>query len=172
MDTSHITTAWRGHERFAWWLTRTIDPKVTVDLGIDEGMSTIELARYNKGQVFGIDWFQGDAQAGWGNKEAIARKNIADSGFQNIVIEKEKFDDAVIHFEDGEIDLLHIDGAHGFEDVSHDFWRWYPKVRSGGVILLHDTQSFPEDVGRFYHMLELPKFEFTHSAGLGVITKP
>ncbi len=172
MDTSKITTAWRGHERFAWWLAQTLDPKVTADLGIDEGYSTIELARYNKGHVFGIDWFQGDAQAGWGNKEAIARKNVADSGFQNITILKETFQEASQRFQNGEVDLCHIDGAHGYDDVKRDFETWFPKVRSGGVFLLHDVEAFAQDVGRFYHELALPKFYFTHSAGLGVVTKP
>lgn len=40
---------------------------------------------------------------------------------------------------DNTIDLLHIDGWHSFDAVQSDFNRWYPKVISGGIILLHDT---------------------------------
>lgn len=172
MDTSQIITAWRGHEQFAHWLVQTVDPSTTVDLGIDYGFSTIELARYNEGKVYGIDWFQGDAQAGYRNIEEQARKHVADSGFQNIEIRKQTFDEAVIHFGYNSIDICHIDGAHDHASVKHDFDTWFPKVREGGVILLHDTESFPNDVGRFFNELPYPKFKFTHSHGLGVVTKP
>jgi predicted O-methyltransferase YrrM len=171
MDTSRIITAWHGMEPFAHWLVQTIDPNLTIELGVDYGFSLIELARHSRGTTIGIDWFQGDPQTGHRNAEEIARKNIKDSGFE-IRIDKAKFDDAVSWYPDGVIDILHIDGAHDYDSVKHDFETWFPKVRKGGVILLHDTQSFAADVGRFYHSLPYPKFELTHSAGLGVVTKP
>lgn len=40
-----------------------------------------------------------------------------------------------------DIDLLHIDGSHEFEDVKGDFFQYYAKMKPGGVILLHDTDS-------------------------------
>lgn len=171
MDTSTIITAWRGLEPFAHWLVQTLDPKLTVDLGVDRSFSTIELARHNKGVVVGIDWFQGDNQAGWKDTEKEARRNVSESGFQNISIVKAKFEEAVIRFNDGAVDILHIDGGHDYESVKRDFETWLPKVRRGGVILMHDTRSFPNDVGRFYQELPYPKFEIEHSHGLGVITK-
>lgn len=171
MDTSHINSAWKGHERFAWWLVRLLDPKVTLDLGVDEAYSTIELARFNKGTVFGIDWFQGDAQTGWADKEAIARKNVEESGY-DIVLIKDTFENALKDFKDGIVDLAHIDGFHAYKSAKKDFDLVFPKVRSGGVILFHDVWSFPNDSGRVFHELALPKFDFPHSAGLGVVLKP
>lgn len=170
MDTSRIVTAWRGHEQFAHWLVRTLDPTITVELGVDRAFSTIELARYNEGIVIGIDWFQGDAQAGWKDTEEEARKYVIESGF-DIIIRKERFEDAVRMYGNGQIDLLHIDGAHDYESVKRDFEMWLPKVRTGGVVIMHDTESFANDVGRFYNEIELPKFKFTHAHGLGVVTK-
>lgn len=37
------------------------------------------------------------------------------------------------------LELIHIDGWHDYEHVKLDFEKWYPKVKKGGVILLHDT---------------------------------
>jgi hypothetical protein len=42
---------------------------------------------------------------------------------------------------DFEIDLIHIDGDHSYEGVKKDFELYYPKVKSNGVITLHDTES-------------------------------
>lgn len=43
------------------------------------------------------------------------------------------------------LDVLFIDGDHGYEGVMRDLAQWGHMVRSGGVILLHDadTPSFP-----------------------------
>lgn len=87
------------------------------------------------------------------------------------------FDDANKHFNDETIDLLHIDGAHTYEAASHDFHTWWPKVRPGGVAILHDSFERRWDFG-VWRVLEdarktdLPVAEFTHSHGLGVIAKP
>lgn len=46
--------------------------------------------------------------------------------------------DVVSSFEDGSIDFLYIDGDHEFDPVMQDLICWAPKVRSGGMIVLHD----------------------------------
>ena len=38
-----------------------------------------------------------------------------------------------------DIDLLFIDGDHSYEGCSNDLENWYPKVLSGGHVLLHDS---------------------------------
>lgn len=171
MDTSKIITAWRGLEPFAHWLIQTIDPKLTVELGVDYGFSLIELARFNQGRTVGVDHFGGDAQAGYRDIRDEAWANIKESGF-SITLFEIPFDEALDLYKPSSIDILHIDGAHDYESVKHDFDSWLPKVRSGGIILMHDTQSFPNDVGRFFHSITFPKFEILHSHGLGVVTKP
>ena len=40
-----------------------------------------------------------------------------------------------------DIDFLFIDGDHSYEGVSRDFELWYPKVRKGGLVALHDIRG-------------------------------
>lgn len=50
----------------------------------------------------------------------------------------------VIQFLDGTIDFLFIDADHSYDGAKHDFCRYGPYVREGGMIVLHDlvTPSF------------------------------
>jgi hypothetical protein len=86
------------------------------------------------------------------------------------------FNEAVGHFEDETIDLLHIDGLHTYEAVQEDFNNWYSKVSPGGIILFHDIEARQSDFGvwRFWAELEAEHetFAFKHGFGLGVLRKP
>jgi predicted O-methyltransferase YrrM len=168
MDTSKISTSWRGLEPFAHWLVDLVDPKVTVELGCEYGFSLIELARYSRGETIGIDHF-GDGNGGFRDTREHAKRNIAESGFEIQLIES-SFEDALSEFDPHSIDILHIDGDHDYQSVKRDFETWLPKVRSGGVIIMHDTESFPNGVGRFFNEIPFRKFKLTHSHGLGVVT--
>jgi predicted O-methyltransferase YrrM len=46
--------------------------------------------------------------------------------------------DVVGSFGDSSIDFLYIDGDHEFDAVMQDLICWAPKVRAGGMIVLHD----------------------------------
>lgn len=86
------------------------------------------------------------------------------------------FDDAARHFESESIDILHIDGVHTYEAVLHDFETWWPKVRPGGAVLMHDSAERTHDFGIWRVVQELRQrfavAEFGHSHGLAVILKP
>jgi len=92
----------------------------------------------------------------------------------NIIPIKGYFDDVIktpMFAQCREIDILHIDGLRTYEAVKNDFCKWSLKTSRDAVIILHDVMSYPDTVGRLFNEIDLPKFYFTHSAGLGVVCK-
>ena len=50
--------------------------------------------------------------------------------------------DALPEFADGSLDFVHIDGNHEFDFCCPDIIYWSQKVKSGGMILVHDYIEF------------------------------
>ena len=64
-----------------------------------------------------------------------ALKNSEKYGF---VLMRTRSLDAVNEFEDGSLDFVYVDGDHCFDGAVQDIIRWAPKVREGGLVLVHD----------------------------------
>ena len=87
------------------------------------------------------------------------------------------FDEAAALFPDGSVDLLHIDGSHRYEDVSHDYRIWKDKVSIRGAVFFHDVGRdllLGRETGssRFWRELKQDyplTLEFSFSCGLGVL---
>ena len=164
-----IPSAWKGHRGFANWLVQYLQPKITVELGVDYGYSTFVLAENNPGKVYGIDTFEGDAHAGHRDTEQFQKveqfKNS--NGFDNLTLIKDTFD-RVNQTWNQEIDLLHIDGLHTGEAVEHDLMNWSRFFHANTVVLMHDVMSF-DAVERVFINIPQPKVRFIHSGGLGIL---
>lgn len=50
--------------------------------------------------------------------------------------------DVVDQWEDGSLDWVHVDGDHSFDAAVRDIIQWAPKVREGGLVLVHDYCAF------------------------------
>lgn len=171
---------WVGHIPFAFWIIDVVRPRRLVELGTHSGNSFCAFlqaatAVSAAGEYFAVDHWQGDEHAGSyesGIYEDLSRYVETRFGHSSALL-RMTFDQALEHFEDGSIDLLHIDGLHTYEAVRHDFDGWLPKMSDRGIVLLHDTAVREGDFGVHRLFAELaeryPAFEFAHSHGLGVV---
>lgn len=174
-------SGWVGHLPFAAWVIQDISPKVFVELGTHIGNSYFSFCQsvFEAGlstKCYAIDTWQGDEHAEKYDEEIFAKVNAYNqehyAGFSRLL--RMTFDDAVTHFADGSIELLHIDGLHTYEAVCHDFDTWLPKLAPGAVVILHDTQVRKNNFGVWKLWEELQErypnnLEFVHSYGLGVL---
>lgn len=171
-----IPSAWgdgnvQGHVLFVDWLIEEMQPKVTVDLGIDYGYSLIAFAHNNPGKVYGIDGFEGDVWTGERNTYDQVSSYVTNLQLNNVTLIKGFFDDVVKTW-DTKIDILHIDGFHSYEAVKNDFEKWSGFVNSTGVILFHDTDSHDSRFGvkQFFSEIDMPKHELFGFQGLGIVS--
>jgi O-antigen biosynthesis protein len=173
-------SAWIEHAPFAYWLMEAHRPSLLVELGTHFGYSFFAFCQAvgDLGlptRCFAVDTWQGDDQAGrYGEEvfESVSAYNKAHySAFAALM--RVTFDGAASSFADRSIDLLHIDGRHAYEDVSHDFAVWLPKLSSRGIVVFHDVSERKPcfDVWRLWSELreKHPHFEFPHGHGLGIL---
>jgi hypothetical protein len=172
-------SAWLEHAPFGFWIVGALRPRTIVELGVHRGFSYAVFCQAVQRlqlptRCFAIDTWRGDEQAGYyGDNvyDAVCAHNRRYDSFSRLI--RSDFSDACGAFADGSIDLLHIDGCHGYEAVRHDFEAWLPKLSKRGVILFHDTAEYAPGFGvhRLWDELSAryPSFAFEHGHGLGVL---
>ncbi len=179
-----IPGSWVGHTPFAAWLIAELTPACLVELGTHSANSYFAFCEsvVNNGletRCFAVDTWAGDSQASFYSEavyERVARINEEEyAPFSTLL--RCTFDDALEQFGERSIELLHIDGLHTFEAVSHDFTSWLPKLAPGAVVLFHDIEARHDDFGVYTLWEDLCRtyqftFSFEHSWGLGVLQIP
>lgn len=174
--------SWHGHIPFAFWMVRNLRPRMIVELGVHaaDSFSAFCQAVQDTGlntKVVGVDHWQGDDHAGHYQSSIYCdvllhvQKNYAEFA----ELKRMSFADALPEVENGSVDLLHVDGRHGYDDVKEDFLTWEKKLSDRSVVLFHDTHVFSSDFGvwKFFEEIEQENpgrtFKFRHSHGLGVL---
>ena len=178
-----VLSTWAHHLPFAYDLIAALKPSLLVELGTYSGLSFFCFCQSMQehevdGVCYAVDTWQGDEHTGAYGEDIYESVSEHSREFYAAFsyMMRMMFNEALDHFTDESIDLLHIDGLHTYEAVSRDFEAWYPKVKPGGIILLHDIMARLKDFGvwKFWeensHRFE--SFEFKHGFGLGVIRKP
>ena len=140
---------WSGHRLFGYDLIANLKPNVVVELGSFYGCSMFAFAQAVKDLkldtvLYGVDlWETFDKFTEQDYKEDIygAFLRVKETCFsqQHVKMMKMTFDQAAEYFEEGSIDILHIDGSHFYEDVKHDFEIWSPKLKKNSSVLIHDN---------------------------------
>jgi hypothetical protein len=171
---------WAGHIPFAGWLVDVSQPRTLVELGTETGVSYCAfcqaIAAYAGGsRAYAVDSWAGDSHTGVYGGDVLAsfraHHDPLYSDFSTIIVGR--FESAVGGFDDGSIDILHIDGFHTYGSVKSDFEMWLPKVSRRGIVLLHDINVQIRDFGvwKLWDELKIEyrAFEFLHASGLGVL---
>lgn len=174
-------SAWIEHVPFAFWLVDVLRPRVIVELGTYTGVSYSAMCQAVKSlglstSCFAVDTWTGDEHAGFYSEdiydEFATFHDRHYGAFSRLV--RSTFDDALHHFDDGTIDLLHIDGLHTYEAVRRDYQTWLPKLGPNAIVLFHDTNVREADfaVHRLWGEIAADRlhFEFKHGHGLGILT--
>ncbi len=175
--------AWTGHIHFAYDLVAVLRPALLVELGVDRGESYFafcQSAAENKTgtRCFGVDTWRGDEHAGGYDETTFAQVSEQNcthyESFSTLL--RCGFDAALGNFGDESIDVLHLDGLHTEAAMRHDVDSWLPKLRPGGILLLHDVRVRSKDFGVWKIWAELQQpgrsWTFEDGPGLGVWQKP
>jgi len=171
---------WSGHRLFAYDLLAWMRPTTVVELGTHYGCSLFAFAQAVKdldlpSRLWAVDTWEGDPHAGhYGEEVWDTVVRTLEEHFPGAPVElvRSTFDDALPRFEDGSVELLHIDGFHSYDAVKDDYETWLPKLADGGVVLFHDiAHDTPYESPRFWREVRdlHPGFDFPHSFGLGVL---
>ncbi len=171
---------WVGHLPFAYWLVAVLRPRLTVELGTHTGNSYFTFCQSIDengvgGRIFAVDNWVGDPHVGRLDEDCFAlvsEVNRRYASFSTLI--RDDFNNAVREFQDGSIDLLHIDGDHTYEAVKNDFYTWLPKLTNNAVVLFHDISAQRESFGVDALWSEINEiypltYSFEHSFGLGVL---
>lgn len=145
----------------------SIKPNKAIEFGVWYGFSTSALANYFN-EVIGVDTFQGDIHAGYGNIIEFAQRNLAP--YPNIKLVEASYQDYILNRVE-RCDLIHIDIVHTYEDT-YVCGDW--AVNNSDVVIFHDTESFA-DVRRACSDLAekygLKFYNYTPSYGLGILVR-
>jgi hypothetical protein len=157
--------------------------KIIVEIGVQGGgslLQTFDLIENKNVKLFGIDiWEKGF----WGGRNGLPTDLFTDESLDKVdsllkecrtnlmnilsiydrrnqveLINGSSTDHNIIsRFDNESIDLLYIDGDHGFQGCYLDLVNWYPKVKIGGCIINDDygggdgvkkaVDQFIEDIG-------------------------
>ena len=174
-----VFSAWTQLVPVMYSLFSLLRPRRYVELGVHNGMSFFAACQITEklgvpAELVAVDSWIGDVHASFHDSSVFDNfhTHLAEH-YPSQYFLRSYFAAALSNFEDGSIDLLHIDGLHTYEAVKDDFETWLPKMSEAGVIIFHDTNEFGRGFGVWRLWEELkklyPAFEFSHQHGLGII---
>jgi hypothetical protein len=174
-----VLSAWSELIPVMYALFVLLRPRRFVELGVHNGMSFFAACQIVERLVLAtecvaIDSWEGDEHAGFYDTSVFEGfRTYLGASYPRQQYIQAYFSAARGCFEDGSIDLLHIDGLHTYEAVKDDFQSWLPCMSDVGVVILHDINVFERGFGAWRLWQELkakyPTFGFSHKHGLGII---
>lgn len=142
---------WIAHTKFVGFLIHHLRPRTIVEVGVYTGASLLvmrALAEWHgvACRVVGIDGWDGDdcgvEDWTWDGEETYQTLLARCASYLNVDLWRTRGEWASSRFDDGTIDLLHIDADHREANIRRDLAVWLPKLADAGVVLLHDVCTF------------------------------
>lgn len=171
-----VPSDWSGHIPLMFALVALIKPRRYVELGTLKGASFFAFAqaaadsKLDSKAIAVSSWSSGDTASEQQSFETF--EFIASKYADRIGVLRMGYSAAAQRFDDGSIDLLHLDGFGDATSLDAVLAEWLPKLSSSGVLLLHDinAQNRKNAVWRVWDRLRqsYPTLEFRHDQGLGV----
>jgi Methyltransferase domain len=165
---------WLEHASFGFWLIDALRPRVVVDLVTDgyshavfcQAVQALNLSS----RCYGIQQDNSHGTAN-GDDSLHALGDHIEAHYKSFSsLMRSDFEEARAHFEDGSIDLLHIDGFHSYKAVLAEYTAWRPLLSQSSVVLFHDTNTSIGIARLWEDLAQAHKhFEFLHGLGLGVL---
>ncbi len=131
-----------------WSLSRLTAARNVVEIGSHKGGSMLWLAYcWRPTQITCIDPYEGmsgpahETMAALMDSIGFARERL---GVAATLLRK-KSHEAAGEFADESVDVLLVDGYHDYVFVSDDLADYWPRLRRGGLLVLHDYSNFHPD---------------------------
>ena len=140
---------------------------LTVEIGSYCGKSTVyigDAVRQRGGLMVSVDHHYGseenqlgeayfdpdlaDIETGGMSSLAAFRRTIRNADLEDFVIPVIAPSHMASHIVQGDICFLFIDGGHSMPAALDDYRLWAPRVKTGGILAIHDVFPNPEDGGR------------------------
>ena len=153
------------------YLSSQVIDGIIMEIGTFRGLSATVMASTMRGDSYliTIDNFESDVEGEKPDCNDMVN-NLNNVGVKKkviVVISKSK---TFCKFWNQQIDLLFIDGAHDYENVSRDFNLWSKFVKVKGKVAFHDYNNSHPDVKTFCDEIrEKEEWEFESLVG-SVIT--
>lgn len=119
---------------------------IIVEIGSYLGASSIVMAKANRhGVIYCIDTWQNDAmsEGSWDTMSTFFHNTRHCKNIVPIRMWSTEAADKTPQ----EVDMIFIDGDHSYEGVKKDIDLYFPKIKSGGIIAMHDI-GWAEGVNR------------------------
>jgi predicted O-methyltransferase YrrM len=142
-------------------LVLEMKPEVVFEIGVHNGFSTntilSALENNKKGKLYAID------KLDFSNNIAEDLKPYCEF----MVADSKEFYKT---WDSKEIDILHIDGDHSYTMCKSDYENYYPFVKPGGYILIHDVIQW-KGVTKFWDEITDKKIFLPWYDGMAIIQK-
>lgn len=145
---AEVSRGWRVHAAFVTALLAHVEPVIAVDMGGGEGVDG----------------------AGTGFRQCVDRCGNH-TIWHCVDLSVATHAEAAAAFEEGTVDVLHVDASHPALMYALDFSPWRPKLSANAIVIVHGIGA-GRKLRRLWTLVRRghSAFEFTQGLGLGVLS--